>query len=523
MTTEAVKRGWLDTLKAYRHPRVVTMLFLGFSAGLPILLIFSTLSLWLREADVSRATVTYFSWAALGYSFKFIWAPIVDKMPLPVLDVLMGRRRSWLLIAQLAVIVAILWMGFVDPSVNLTAMAFAAVMLGFSSATQDIVIDAYRIESASADLQALLSSTYIAGYRIGMLVAGAGGLKLAAHWGSETEYIYSAWKWTYICMAGTMSIGIITTLLISEPDIKRQPNRYLSSLRDYLRFLVLFALVVAAFVCVFFFSSDVVKSLKTVLVDDYALNTGLAGFLVETLRMAFALLIAYAVSRISVNLGVASKQLLQETYIEPLANFFSRYGKPALLILALVGIYRVSDIVLGVISNVFYKDLGFSKDQIANIVKFFGLWMTILGGFLGGGLAFRYGVLRILFIGGVLAAATNILFMFLAQMGNNEWMLILVISADNLSAGLASAAFVAYLSSLTDIRFTALQYALFSSIMTLFPKLLAGYSGGIVDSIGYESFFLFTAILGVPVLVLIYYIGRIVPIDETAVAESEGK
>ena len=190
METLTERPGWLETMRAFGHPRVVTMLFLGFSAGLPLLLIFSTLSLWLREADVSRSTATYFSWAALGYSFKFVWAPIIDKMPLPWLTQLLGRRRSWLLVAQIAIISAILWMAFTNPVDNLTPMALAAVMLGFSSATQDIVIDAYRIESAQRKMQALMSSSYIAGYRIGMLVSGAGALKLAAWFGGDAGYDY---------------------------------------------------------------------------------------------------------------------------------------------------------------------------------------------------------------------------------------------------------------------------------------------------------------------------------------------
>ncbi|MBU1234936.1 MAG: MFS transporter, partial [Proteobacteria bacterium] len=167
--------GKPDMLRVWSHPRVLTMLFLGFSAGIPILLIFSTLSVWLREAGVSRSAVTFFSWAALGYSFKFIWAPLVDKLPLPLLTRMLGRRRSWMLISQLSVIIAISWMGLTDPTQSessLVFMALAAVFLGFSSATQDIVIDAYRIECVDVSLQAMLASTYVAGYRIGMLVAG---------------------------------------------------------------------------------------------------------------------------------------------------------------------------------------------------------------------------------------------------------------------------------------------------------------------------------------------------------------
>lgn len=507
--------GWLETIRAYRHPRVVTMLFLGFSAGLPLLLIFSTLSLWLREADISRTTATYFSWAALGYSFKFVWAPIIDKLPLPWLTQALGRRRAWLLLAQISIIAAILWMAFTDPVHNLTPMALAAVMLGFSSATQDIAIDAYRIESAEQRMQALMSSSYIAGYRIGMLVAGAGALKLAAWFGSGDAYDYSAWRDAYIWMAVAMGVGVITTLVIAEPGSERKESKYLNSLMDYLRFLVLFLLAVATLVVAFNVYAPYFTSLNLIL-DALLGEHAVTGFISESLRLLLALVSAGVVAGVAVVIGVAPKEVLIETYAEPMADFFRRYGKLALLILTLVGFYRVSDIVLGVISNVFYQDMGFTKHQIADITKTFGLLMTIVGGFLGGSLALRYGVMRILFLGAVLSAATNLLFLLLAQSGPNVPMLVVVIAADNLSAGLASAAFIAYLSGLTNISFTAFQYAVFSSLMTLFPKLLGGYSGTIVDSIGYSSFFLITAALGIPVLLLVYLAGRYMPPEENS-------
>ena len=222
-------RSWLETAKAFKHPRVITMLFLGFSAGIPILLIFSSLGLWLREAGVSKSSVTFFSWAALGYSFKFVWAPLVDKLPIPALTKILGRRRSWMLLSQIAIIGAILWMAQTDPTnpESLTMMALAAVLLGFSSATQDVVIDAYRIESADSNLQTLMSSTYIAGYRIGMLVAGAGALYLASYFGSDKgSYNYQAWQYSYSLMAGVMLIGVGTTLLIKEPEARTNEVKY---------------------------------------------------------------------------------------------------------------------------------------------------------------------------------------------------------------------------------------------------------------------------------------------------------
>jgi PAT family beta-lactamase induction signal transducer AmpG len=637
--------NWKAASIAFLHPRVITMLFLGFSAGIPILLIFSSLSLWLREAGVERSAVTFFSWAALGYSFKFIWAPLVDKLPIPLLTSLLGRRRAWILMAQLSIITAIFWMASTNPAQGehqLTLMAFAAVLLGFSSATQDIVIDAYRIEAADEDTQTLMSSTYIAGYRIGMLVAGAGALFLASYWGSETDhYSYQAWLWTYSAMAAVMLVGVMTTLIIPEPEKFRHmaihlPAGYLAAIiallftanelsfsltessnpyylfviwgirsllliatlslfyhkfkrtnesslithgvtdnaglsillasgaiwlfiyifntfgidilhwrtwgfilatsiialgyyirnqiisdptpikrtesafstQDYLRFVLLFILAVVGFIAVFYFSAETVKTLKTNL-EDIPGNKHLASFIIETLRLGIGIAVALFIAKLCIRGKLVKARMLQETYIAPIQDFFQRYGiKIAWMLLLLVGLYRISDIVLGVISNVFYQDLGFTKPEIASIVKTFGLFMTIAGGFLGGMLSVRYGVMRILFLGAVLSAATNLLFMLLAGMGHNIPMLYLVISADNLSAGLASAAFIAFLSSLTNIRFTAVQYAIFSSLMTLLPKIIGGYSGSMVDSIGYPGFFLMTALMGLPVLVLILVANR---------------
>jgi len=505
-----IQKSWGETIQSFMHPRVLTMLFLGFSAGVPILLIFSSLSLWLREAGVERSAVTFFSWAALGYSFKFVWAPLVDKLPLPFLTALLGRRRSWMLFSQVAIIASIFLMAQTDPTVggSLTYMAVAAVLLGFSSATQDVVIDAYRIESAESDLQALMSSTYIAGYRIGMLVAGAGALYLASYFGSDKgSYNYQAWQMSYMIMAGVMLVGIATTLIISEPIIQR-PDESVYSSSAYLRFLLLFVIAVAGFIATFYFSVDVAKEVKNTLTETFS-NKHLAGFLVQFLRLATALVIAGGLAMALTKLGVVNKEMVVSTYVAPVKDFFSRYGVSlAWLLLALIGLYRISDIVLGVISNVFYQDLGYTKVEIASVVKTFGLFMTIAGGFLGGLLSVRFGVMKILFLGALLSAITNLMFMWLAQQGHSMPMLYLVISADNISAGLASAAFIAFLSSLTNISFTAVQYAIFSSLMTLLPKILGGYSGTMVDGMGYSNFFLTTALMGVPVLILIVFAGK---------------
>lgn len=491
------------TLAPFAHPKVIAMFFLGIVAGLPLLLIFSSLSLWLREAGVARHTVTYFSWAALGYSFKFVWAPLVDGLRLPFLSGWLGKRRSWLLLAQIMVIAALVAMAMVDPaSDRLALMALAAVFLGFSSATQDIVIDAYRIEAASAKLQAMLSAGYIVGYRVGMLIAGAGALFLASYFGSTAgQYNYAAWQITYLLMAVAMLVGVATTFIIDEPSASTsQPA---TSNQQQLRLLLLFFLGTASFVACFYYSANLASTSKAALAAVTA-NKVLASFVVEFLRLAVALGGTAVVCKVLISWQIVQSLQVQQTYLNPIADFFNRYGKhTAWLLLALIGLYRISDIVLGVIANVFYQDLGFSKTQIASTVKTFGLLMTICGGFLGGLLVVRFGVMRILFLGAVLSAASNLLFILLAQTGYNMQLLYLVISVDNLSAGLASVAFVAFLSSLTAVTFTAVQYAIFSSLMTLLPKVLGGYSGAIVDALGYQTFFLGTAVLGIPVLALL--------------------
>lgn len=500
-STSVQAQGWAESIAAFWHPRVITMLFLGFSAGVPILLIFSSLSLWLGEAGVERKAVTFFSWAALGYSFKFVWAPLIDKLPVPWLTARLGRRRAWMLVSQAFIMLAIVLMGSIDPAAganNLTLMALAAVLLGFSSATQDIVIDAYRIESAESRLQAMMSSAYIAGYRVGMVIAGAGALYLASGFGSEKgAYLYSAWQWTYFIMAATMLVGVVTTLVIPEPE-RKQVDKYHYAMADYLRLVLVFAVAVGGFVATFFFSNELFAAWKQ--------GAGaFTGFLLESLRFTLAIVVAVFVGKLLVDLGAVNRDMAQDTWVTPVQDFFERYGmQTAILLLALIGLYRIADIVPGVISNVFYQDLGFSKPEIATAVKTFGVFVSIAGGFLGGLFATRYGVMRTLMLGAVLTAFTNLVFVCLAYEGYNIPVMYTAVTIDNLAAGFASAAFVAFLSSLTSVSFTAVQYAIFSSLMTLLPKTIGGYSGTIVDSVGYPVFFLFVTLIGVPVLWLVW-------------------
>ncbi|MDK4685240.1 MFS transporter [Kingella negevensis] len=486
-------------VKSYLDRRAIALLLLGFSAGVPILLIFSTLSLWLTEAGVSRDMVTTFSWAALGYSFKFVWSPLIDMLPLPMLSRKLGQRRGWLLFAQTLIIVAIVCMAMVNPadSGSLNTMAFAAVLLGFSAATQDVVIDAYRIEIApnNPSMQTVMSSTYTAGYRLGMIAAGAGSLILAAWLGSSKEhYVYEAWRNTYWAMAAIMGVGVATTLSVREPENHRENTSALSA-TDNLHLLLMFVLCVVAFVAAFCFSGSVLPEKS---------SSPVVSLFWETVRLSVSLAAAAVVGFGVVRSGLVAKKLAWQTWVAPLADFFHRYGKRAILLLALIGLYRISDIVAGVISNVFYADLGFTKTEIATAVKTFGVIMSIGGGFAGGILAQRFRIMNMMMIGAIVAAATNLLFALLATRGHDVALMYFAVGVDNFASGLASTVFVVFLSTLTNIRFTAVQYALLSSLMSLSPKILGGYSGAIVNNIGYTQFFLFTAALGLPILVLVW-------------------
>ena len=499
------------SLKGYQDRRALSLLLLGFSAGIPYSLIFATLSLWLLEAGVKHEMVTMFSWATLGYSFKFVWSPLIDALPVPLLSRVLGKRRGWLLLAQGLIIVAIVLMSSINPqfSGGLNAMAWGAVLLGFSSATQDVVIDAYRIEAAPDDsaMQSVMSSTYTAGYRLGMIVAGAGSLMLAQWLGStKAHYAYGAWQQTYWAMAATMLVGVAATLWVREPAVHRE-NAAGQPAGDNVRLLAMFALAVAAFVAVF-------RQMDALLPEHAA--SPLAALLWETLRLAGSLAAAVAVGCLAVGIRLVRAEVVRRVWIAPLADFFARYGKRAVLLLALIGLYRISDIVSGVISNVFYADMGFSKVEIAGAVKTFGVAMSILGGIAGGVLAQRFRLMNMMMLGAVAAAATNLLFVWLALRGHDVPLMYTAVGLDNFAAGLAGTVFVAFLSALTNIRFTAVQYALFSSLMTLLPKTIGGYSGAIVKQIDYTGFFLFTAALGVPILLLVWWADRVLFRDEAA-------
>ncbi|MGE0349234.1 AmpG family muropeptide MFS transporter [Hydrogenophaga sp.] len=438
---------WGETLRVYLEPASLRMFALGFSAGLPLLLVLGTLSFRLREAGLDRTTIGYLSWVGLAYGFKWCWAPLVDRLPIPLLTRWMGRRRSWLLLSQAFIMAALVGMALADPRSELTLVVWCALAVAFASATQDIALDAFRIESADVRHQGALAATYQTGYRLAMIWAGAGVLWIAARaevapalatTGAASGVLYqqAAWTTAYLVMAASMLVGVLTVLFSREP------------------------------------------------------------------------------ARVELPPARNAAEWLRGALIEPFADFLRRYGKQALLILALIGVYRISDVVMGIMANPFYVDMGYTKDEVAAVTKVFGVIMTLVGAFIGGALSLRLGVMRVLMLGAILSAASNLLFAWLAGHGHDVTALVLVISADNLSAGVASAAFIAYLSGLTNIRYSATQYALFSSMMLLAPKWLAGYSGAFVDAYDYATFFTATACLGVPVLALIWLATRLVPVEK---------
>jgi PAT family beta-lactamase induction signal transducer AmpG len=438
---QGTKLSWFESIRAYGHPRVVSMLFFGFSAGLPFLLVFSTLSAWLRDEGVDRTTIGFFSWVGIMFSIKVFWSPVVDRRTLPWLSRRLGQRRSWMLLAQIGIMLSLAAMAVTDPLNELDVLARLAVCVAFCSATQDICIDAYRIEAVERELQATMAASYIFGYRLAMLVAGAGAFYIADWYN---------WEVAYLSMAGLMLVGVICTLWIREPEV--------------------------------------------------TVDSGTLELEQQVTHWAAKF------PSIPVLLPRARLEWFLAAVVTPFVEFFKRNGMIALLILLFIAVFRISDITMGVMANPFYLDMGYEKTEIASVAKIFGFFMTIAGSIIGGLLVSHFGLFRPLIIGAVMVAVTNLLFAWMAGQPKDLTLLACVISADNLSGGISNVVFIAYLSSLTNKHYTATQYALFSSLMTLPGKFIGGFSGMVVDTSGYEWFFVYAAILGIPAVVLAIYL-----------------
>lgn len=443
---DGTARGWLDALLVYRQRPVVSMLFLGFSAGLPFYLVFQTLSAWLRQEGIERSTIGMLSWVGLAYSVKFLWAPIVDRMPLPFLTQWLGRRRSWMLLAQSGIAICILNMSWSQPSAGVLAITTWALLLAFSAATQDIALDAWRVESVSVDLQGAMAAAYQVGYRAALITASAGAFTIAEKQG---------WHVSYATMAVLALVGIVTTLLIHEPHPKIDRSKTGDSEERVIAWL--------------------------------DRNSHLS----PRMRTAGAWFIGAVVC--------------------PFTDFFTRYGIAfGAVVLAFVCTYRLTEFTMGPMANPFYIDHGYTLIQIAQVVKVYGLAMSIVGVLAAGVLVARYGLVRSLIAGSVLMMTSNFGFAWLATTGDANVVALGVINGiDNLAQAVHGTALLAFLASLTSPKYTATQYALFSSLYSLPAKLFfEGTSGFVVEAVGYPLFFSYTALLSVPGLLLIWYLTR---------------
>jgi PAT family beta-lactamase induction signal transducer AmpG len=428
--------SWSDTLKLYCQRRIIVILLLGFAAGLPFQLMFSTLTAWLSEAGVSKTTIGLFVLTGIAFSFKFLWAPLVDRLPLPVVTRRIGQRRSWLALAQIVCVVSLVQIGLSDPGTDLTTTALWVVVLAFASATQDIAIDAYRIETLEEDEQGAGAAVYQLGYRLAMILSGGGALILAD---------IVSWQIVYAVMAACMSLGLLTTLLSPEPKSVPRAESGHTGAQRYIEWI-------------------------------------------------------------------------KESVIAPFADFMGRPGW--WLILLFVVFYKYADGIWAAMANPFYLELGFTKSEIGAVSKTYGVVMTIIGGFLGGAMVLRFGILKSVLFGAVTMALTNLLYAALALIEPTIPALVVVISIENLANGIGGTAFIAYLSSLCNLAYTATQYALLSSFMNVARTLLASGGGWLADQVDWATFFVLTTIAGIPGVVLLLYLIKMFP-QHTHTARAE--
>ncbi|MDR6774460.1 AmpG family muropeptide MFS transporter [Azospirillum sp. BE72] len=427
--------SWGQALSVYRDPRVLAILFLGFAEGLPFALTGATLNVWLTEEGVSRTNIGLFALVTMPYALKFLWAPLIDRMRLPVMTRLFGRRRGWALTAQAALIAALLGLGTTDPGQDLWWTALCAVLVAFCSASQDIVVDAYRVEVLEEHQQAAGAAVLVLGYRFGLMAAGAGALFIAEAYG---------WRTAYEAMAALVLVGMATILLCREP--KEPPP----------------------------------SARETLIAEWLARRPHLSG------RSAVMLAWLYG------------------AVVAPFLQFMER--RAWVLILAFIASYKLGEVLAGQMSSTFYISLGFTKSEIATVSKLFGLWATIAGGLLGGLLVGKIGVLRGLMIGGILQMVSNLGYVLLAWTGHDVSILAVTVVIDNVCGGIATAAFVAYLSGLCNVAYTATQYALLSSFYKLGGDLFGASSGWLAERMDWISFFLLSMAGALPALCLLVWL-----------------
>lgn len=422
----------VGSLTPYFHRRLLLIMVLGFASGLPLLLSFGTLSAWLREADIERSTIGLFSLVGLPYALKPLWAPFMDGLRIPFLTQALGRRRSWLIFSQLMLVISISGLALSNPSKTPFLMAIFAVLVAFFSASQDIVIDAYRIETLPDNEQGLGAAMVTYGYRLGMLVAGAGVLFLADYW---------TWAYAYLIMAALVLIGTVVVCLSKEPPISI--SLYITNSHQSEQNKINFPMWVRKFVCA------------------------------------------------------------------PFSDFSTRQGWFYILIFIVT--FKLGDAFLSIMTNPFYIDLGFTKTEIAEVTKLFGILALVVGLFVGGLLIKKIGLLPSLLISGILQALSNLAFAYQALAGYDLSALTITIAIENITGGMGTAAFVAYLSNLTNTDFTATQYAFLSALMSLGRNVLSSPSGYLVDAVGWFDFFIYSTLIALPGLIILLILMKFYP------------
>jgi len=419
---------WWSALSVYFERKLLLVLAMGFSGGLPLALVYATLSARLAEAGVSKTAIGLFVWASTAYTLKFLWSPLVDQMRLPGLTSWAGQRRGWLLAAQAGVIIGMIGLGVSDPTLSLGAVAAWAVFLAFASATQDIVIDAYRIESLSEEQQGAGAAAYVFGYRIAMAVSGGGALIVADQFG---------WFAAYAVMAVCMAVGIAATLMAVEPKLMTDNDANIPKPKNMWAWF-------------------------------------------------------------------------ERAVIAPFTDFI---GRPHwIAVLLFIAFYKYGDALLGVMATPFYLEIGFSLTDIGWVTKGFGIVATIIGGIVGGVLVLRHGILTALLIGGFAQAASNLVFVAQAAIGPSVPFLVVTVAVENATGGMATTAFIAYLSSLCSLHYTATQYALLSSLMAFARTGFSSAGGWLADQMDWVLYFGLTTVAALPGLVLLIYLIRRAPV-----------
>jgi len=429
----------LSSINPYLEKKMLITLSMGFVSGVPLLLTITLLQAWLTDEGISKSTIGLFALVGLPYSLKFIWAPLFDHFTVSRL----GRRRGWLLIIQILLIASIIILGMSDPAMNPFNVAVLATLVAFSSASQDIVIDAYRRESLTDEEQTIGASAYVLGYRIGALAAGAGGLILAD---------YMTYQMVYAFMSAIMIYGVFITLIAEEPKNYYEPSNFMSAI--YNPFVEFFNRYVSINI-----ASDRLTNLKN-------------------------------------RSKISRRNIMSNTLVIPI------------LILLFILLYKIGDTMAHSLSTNFYLDIGFSKSEIGTVVKFFGLFATLIGAFIGGLLSLKIGLYRSLMIFGIFQAIATLGFSILAYFGNSLYLLMIVISLENLAAGMGYTAYLAFIANMTNKRFTATQFALMTALMSLPRTLFSGMSGYLVEMLDWELYFIFCSLIAFPALIILIKLRR---------------